>query len=454
MPQVQETPGSRGIFDTEELKGGVVRGWFVPKERPGPDTYGTERHLAKVKVAELDPTKDELRIFPTDTRPWNDNFLGPKYSQIRQITLDVEVDEPTYMEDVLATLPAGLNKNPEYGLGFAQECGIIVNLIEEHTQCTAIALPADGEPAIRGPVFYLPLPHLTELRDRLARITSRGGGGIRRVKQTMVHNELAPVIGLDPRELTLGRLPDSRWMTKVAAGEVPLTEDEQDGLLAATLVGARSIVESSPQKLARLQRDIELVNLDQLLVAFGDALGAGHPEPWWQRFFEENVFLLQLIFGGPTVFVDSQVPIGEGDNSTKGKKIADYFFKNVMTSNAALVEIKKPSTRLLGRREYRKGVYGVDAEIGKAATQVLDQALQLARSEAATRTRTSETSWVVSAPRCFVVAGRASELDSPDKQKSFELFREHLAGVRLVTFDEIFEQLRTLREFLSAESAE
>lgn len=451
---MEETPGSRGIFDTEESRSGVVRGWFVPKEALGPHTYGTEHGLTKAKVAELDPKKDELRLFPTDTRPWNDNFLGPKYPQIRKITLDVEVDELTYMEDLLATLPGGLNKNPEFGLGFAQECDIIVNLIEEHTECTSIALPASGEPAIRGRVFYLPLPHLEELRGRLARIKSRGDVGIRRVKQTMVHNELASVLGLQARELSLGRLPDSRWMTKVAAGEVPLNDDEQDRLLAATAAGARSIVESSPQKLARLQRDIELVNLDQLIVAFADALDAGHPEPWWQRFFEENVFLLQLIFGGPTVFVDSQVPIGEGDNSTKGKKIADYFFKNSMTNNAALVEIKKPSTLLLGRREYRAGVYGVDAEIGKAVTQVLDQALQLARSEAATRMRTGDPSWTVSAPRCFVVAGRASELDTPDKQKSFDLFREHLAGVRLVTFDEIFEQLKTLREFLSAERAE
>ena len=195
MPR-EETPGSRGIFDTEESRSGVVRGWFVPKEAPGPHTYGTKHGLTKVTVTELDPKKDELRLFPTDTRPWNDNFLGPKYPQIRKITLDVEVDELTYMEDLLATLPAGLNKNPEYGLGFAQECDIIVNLIEEHTKCTSIALPASGEPAIRGRFFYLPLPHLEELRARLARIKSRGDVAIRRVKQTMVHNELASVLGL------------------------------------------------------------------------------------------------------------------------------------------------------------------------------------------------------------------------------------------------------------------
>ena len=192
-------------------------------------------------------------------------------------------------------------------------------------------------------------------------------------------------------------------------------------------------------------------NLDQLVDSLDLALGESHPEAWWQRFFEENVFVLQLIFGGPTVFIDSQVPIGDASKSTKGKKIADYLFKHAMTNNAALVEIKKPSTQLLGKTPYREGVYGVHSEIGKSVTQVLDQALHLGHNEAATKKRTGDGSWSISAPRCFVVVGRASELDTDNKRKSFELYREHLAGVRIVTFDEILEQLKILREFLAVE---
>ena len=116
-----------------------------------------------------------------------------------------------------------------------------------------------------------------------------------------------------------------------------------------------------------------------------------------------------MLFGGPTIFVDAQVPIGEGDNSLKGKKIADYLLKNAMTNNASLVEIKKPSTKLLKKRPYRQGVFGVQSEIGEAVTQVLDQALQLTRHEASTKARTSDSPWVSNAPRCFIVAGLVSE---------------------------------------------
>jgi hypothetical protein len=77
--------------------------------------------------------------------------------------------------------------------------------------------------------------------------------------------------------------------------------------------------------LARLRREIDLVNLDQLIRAYSEALDVSKNESWWQPFFEENVFLLQLVFGGPTVFIDSRLPIGEWANTAKGKKIADYL---------------------------------------------------------------------------------------------------------------------------------
>lgn len=438
-------PGKRGSLETITNRRGATVGYFVPTEPSSPNE--------KAKIAELNPARNELRIFPTNTLPGNTDFLGPKHKQLRRVKLPVYADEYTDLADMLSELPSGFTKDPEYGLGLARECEPIISFIEENTNCTTIELVDGSEIGVRGRTFLLGLDQLADLRAQMVRIKTRGGGGIRRVKEKHVRDTLGPDLGLESKDLSLGRLPDSQWMTKVAAGDIPLSEVEQDELVAATTAGAQSIATSNPQKLARLQRDIELVNLEQLLVAYHDALDAGHAEPWWQTFFEENIFAVQLIFGGPTVFIDSQLPIGAGSNATKGKKIADYFFKNSMTNNAALVEIKKPSTRLLGRREYRAGVFGVDVEIGKAVTQVLDQALQLARSEADTRSRTGDPTWSITAPRCFVVAGRASELDTPDKRKSFDLYREHLAGVRLVTFDEIYEQLKTLRDFLAAANA-
>jgi hypothetical protein len=428
-----------------------MQGFFIPKVRPAAGTDAAGRLAVGVKLIEADPLKAYLTVYPTDTRPWSGDFLGPKYAKITAIIVPVDIAPDGDLADILEELPSGFTKDYEYGLGLARECDVLVELIEECTDCSVIEFVMSGDPEVIGGRFRISFTKFDALRAELTRIKNRGDHGIRRVRETYVHNDLAEALCLAPRQLSLGRLSTSKWMTKVAAGEMPLSDEEQDELLAAT---TRNAAQIAPAKVACLQRDIELVNLDQLIGSYADALDAGHKEDWWQQFFEENVFALQLLFGGPTVFVDAQVPIGEGANSAKGKKIADYLLKNAMTNNASLVEIKKPSTTLMKRRPYREGVYGVQAEIGEAVTQVLDQALQLTRHETGTKHRTGDASWVSNAPRCFVVAGLASELDTNDKKKSFELYREHLSGVRLVTYDEVLGQLRTLREFLAAEMPE
>jgi hypothetical protein len=447
-------PGERGSLDSRVTGDGSLQGFFIPKDTTTPGSTAAKRLDAGVKLIEVFPSEGELRIYPTNTRPWDPDFLGPKYEQITTIILPADIDLDADLTDILEDLPAGLTKDYEYGLGLAQECDSIIDLIEKNTDCDTIELTASGDPEIDGRVFRMSFDRLAALRAELARIKIRGNNGIRRVKEAFVHNDLAAVLGLDSTKYSLGRHPTSRWMTRVAAGEEPLTDEEQEELLSATVASVPGLAATRPERLARLQRDIELVNLDQLIRAYSEALDVSKYESWWQQFFEENVFLLQLVFGGPTVFIDSQLPIGEGANTAKGKKIADYLLKNSMTNNAALVEIKKPSTQLLSKTPYREGVYGVHSEIGKSVTQVLDQALHLTRHESDTRSRTGDASWVSSAPRCFVVAGMATELDSPDKQKSFELYREHLSGVRLVAYDEILEQLKLLRDFLASDAAD
>ena len=429
---------------------GLIEGYFVPKEAPAPGTAAGDRLSSGVRIIEASPFDGCLTIYPTDTRPWSDDFLGPKYSKIKSLIISGDVKPDADMVDILESLPSGFIKNYEYGLGLTRECEVLINLLENLTDCSVIEFVSSGVSAATQDKLLISLATFNALRVELKRIKGRGDLGIRRVRETHVHNSLAGTLGLKPRQLSLGRLETSKWMTKVAAGNVPLNDEEQDALLDATTANAAQIASKAPGKMARLQRSIELVNLEQLIILFEEALDAQRNENWWQQFFEENIFALQLLFGGPTVFVDAQVPIGEGANAVKGKKIADYLLKNALTNNAALVEIKKPGTKLMMHRPYRKGVYGVQGEIGKAITQVLDQALQLTRHEADTKRRTGDASWTSNAPRCFVVAGVTTELDTDDKKKSFDLYREHLSGVRLVTYDEVLGQLTMLYDFLVA----
>ena len=55
--------------------------------------------------------------------------------------------------------------------------------------------------------------------------------------------------------------------------------------------------------------------------------------------------------------------------------------------------------------------------------------------------------WQAYAVRCLVLIGTAPT--ETDQLKSLELFRNNLHDVLVVTFDELLEKLRNLREFLS-----
>ena len=446
--------GDRGRLEFESTGNGTVQGFFIPTDTPEPDSAASRRLAKKVRILDADPASDTLTIHPIDTRSWKPSFLGPKYKQVETLIVPMNVSSSPDVQDMLEELPSGFTKDYEYGLGIPTEFNAIIDFVEEHTKCSIIDFAPSDRPTLDGAVFHLPLPRFETLRKALTSITGRGTSAARRVKEVHVHNDFGPELGLDPRPLTFGRHDTSRWMTRIAAGEDPLTSEEEAALHELVVGGAAKIGSSQPAGIARLQRDINLVNLEQLIASYEDAMAAAHGENWWQRFFEENVFALQLLFGGPMAFVDSQVPIGEGTSAFKGKKIADYLLKNTITGNASLVEIKRPDTKILLKRAYRTGVFGIQASISQAVTQVLDQALQLTRHERDTKTRTSDTSWVSNAPRCFVIAGHSEELASEEQKKSFDLYRNQLSSVHVITYDELLAQMKTLRDFLADEGAD
>src|SRR5688500_6847967 len=130
--------GDRGALEVHSAERGVIQGYFVPEETPGPGTEVAKRLAAGVKLLEADPTARQMKIFPPDTRPWSDGFLAPKYAQVTTIILPVEIDPKWDLEDALEGLPSGFTRDYEYGLGLAREYEVIIDLIEKSTACSVI----------------------------------------------------------------------------------------------------------------------------------------------------------------------------------------------------------------------------------------------------------------------------------------------------------------------------
>ena len=56
--------------------------------------------------------------------------------------------------------------------------------------------------------------------------------------------------------------------------------------------------------------------------------------------------------------------------------------------------------------------------------------------------------WDTAQPRGILVAGHTKQLsDSEDKKRSFELFRRHIHGIEILTFDELLVRAQELVKF-------
>lgn len=171
-------------------------------------------------------------------------------------------------------------------------------------------------------------------------------------------------------------------------------------------------------------------------------------EEFWQQTFMAYPLLLSQAFATPTVIMKGKAYVGgKGIEDSQGK-IADFLVKNQLSENAALIEIKTPVTPLLNKSRYRAGVYSASSNLSGAIIQVETQRDVLLKDYTSLQNN-SKGRFSAFSPHGFVIVGNhRKELAGDDQKRSFELFRQGLRDVQVVTFDELFSKIANLRQFL------
>ena len=349
----------------------------------------------------------------------------------------------------MLTLPSGFIRDYDYGLGLLPTHRCIINAIESLTPCTELLITrtplvfADAEPH----VFPLAYEDYLDLHRAINRISRTSQVAARAVKKGLAENHVASTLGLPEQPVASGRSKLRQKLTRMILKEdEPPSRADEDNLVALMKASATSIATSRPEKLLPLTGEIELAALDSLIDHYEEMLGANLGESKWQAFFKPNVFLLNLAFGFPVITVNSQASVGGHTWSGSGEKVTDFVAKNSMTNNAALIEIKKPHTALLKLKPYRGGVYAPSAELTGPMSQALDQKYRFDQ-EIAQRKQNSGIHDIEScSSECCLIIGTTPEGD--DQSRAFEIYRGNSRAVAIVTFDELLEKLRILRDFL------
>ena len=300
--------------------------------------------------------------------------------------------------------------------------------------------------------FHIETADFDTIRKMLNSTTRMGQIAGRCVKKAEAYNFFAEILGRAPIALELGRHRLRKLLTRaVLNDDKNLSEDEQEEVIGIVTRNMRSISESRPERLVRLQNDLQLANLESFIDRFRGMLEEGHGEALWQEFFDANPLILSLAFGYPIIKVGSQASVGGRKLFGGGEKITDFLMKNKMTNNVAVLEIKTPSAKLV-KREFRSGVFSPSGTLSESMVQALDQRYQFQRDIFGIKVRSGILDIETYAVQCCLVIGTIPE--GEDEKKSFELFRGNSKDVQILTFDELLEKLGQLRDLLASSDEE
>ena len=164
-------------------------------------------------------------------------------------------------------------------------------------------------------------------------------------------------------------------------------------------------------------------------------------EDFWQNLFKNNSWVLAQLFSHPMIIINNdKAYLGGKGIENQGGKIVDFIYKNRLTENTALIEIKTPATKLLSG-QYRNTVFPVSSELSGSVKQMLIYRDELQKSYFNLIAHSAQKFQVFN-PKCIVIIGCIEiEKFTETQQKSFEIFRSELRNIEIMTFDELFNKV-------------
>lgn len=189
------------------------------------------------------------------------------------------------------------------------------------------------------------------------------------------------------------------------------------------------------------------VALFRAVIGIWDRESENSSEEFWQRTLGDHAFVLSQLYAYPILLIAEKAYVGGKRLDNRHGNVADFLAQTKAAGNPLLIEIKTPTSPLLGSM-YRDDAYPLSSELTGAIAQVLKYRDSLVENVRHLTPPDGER-MLSTEGRCLLIAGDSRSLDSTAKRLSFERFRERISGVTIITFDELFDRVRQLEVLLS-----
>lgn len=177
-------------------------------------------------------------------------------------------------------------------------------------------------------------------------------------------------------------------------------------------------------------------SLDAVLKIWTDERANGNEE-FWHQLFEDSAWVLALLIPSTTLVLRSKCYVGGKSVENTGSNLVDFIAQG--SANVALIEIKSPTTELISG-QYRGNVFTPSRELVGASMQVIEYRASLLQS--LSQIQPEDMRMDAPDPLALVLVGDLEREDlSAKERRSFELFRQALRNINVVTYDELFARL-------------
>lgn len=204
--------------------------------------------------------------------------------------------------------------------------------------------------------------------------------------------------------------------------------------------------ELTTDNLTKLNLITSIKSLKSVLKTWNDNK-TNKDESFWQNFFKDNSWVLAQIFSCPVILFKEQAYVGGKSIDNKDGNVVDFLFKNKLSGNVLLIEIKTPMTSIIGKAYRENKTYCVSSELSGSAIQILNYKDQLQKNY--NDLSKGGSIFQTFNPKCMVVIGKLLNGDlSGEQKRSFELYRNDSKQVEVITYDELFQKVKMLVDLL------
>lgn len=202
------------------------------------------------------------------------------------------------------------------------------------------------------------------------------------------------------------------------------------------------IIDLEESNIPEIGPKVQLKTLKNVRNLISENMDNNKEEFWQSEIFTKYNWVLSQLFSKPIILFQDKAFLGGKSIDSKEGTIIDYIYKNSLSGNVMLFEIKTPLTELMVEKEYRSGVHSISYELSGSLSKTLTYKDTLQKSYFQ-QSHNSEDAFNVFNPKALIIAGQLNKLSDTQK-KSFELYRRELKDIEIITYDEILEKINNL----------